>query len=140
MTAGSILSLISQTTEDHCKRHRSILPIMKGFSYLLSSLAVTTSTLAAPLISSTPRDLDCSQYDPATSYNWVVNPDQWGEDSSTTCVQILSASQDTISWSAQWSWPNGGTNIKSYPNVELSNWDCKPLSSYGSIQSSWSWE
>lgn len=122
---------------------------MKPFSYILALLAVITSTLAAPprpatSSSSNPSGvsstLDCSQYSPAGSGNYIVNPDQWSQISQTTCVQVHPSSDGSLSWSAQWSWPNGGTNIKSYPNAELSNWACKPLNSYNSIQSSWTWE
>lgn len=127
-------------------------PIMRLFSYSSAFLAVATSTLAAPPHSGhssssnrsdtpdTSSALDCSQFDPVSSGNYIVNPDQWGQVSSTTCVQVDSSSGDSVSWSAQWSWPDGGANVKSYPNAELSNWECKPLSSYNSIRSSWNWK
>lgn len=125
---------------------------MKPLCYISALLAFTISTLAAPHqpAPSSPSQssdstgassaLDCSQYNPVYSGNYLVNPDQWGQVSSTTCVQIHASSGDSLSWSAQWSWPDGGTSIKSYPNAELSNWECKPLGSYNSIESSWSWK
>ena len=125
---------------------------MKPLSYIPKLLALATSALAAPRgpapsTSSNPSDtsgassaLDCSQYNTVASGNYIVNPDQWGQDTSSTCVQIQTSSEGSLSWTAQWSWPNGGTNVKSYPNAELSDWDCKPLSSYNSIKSSWTWK
>lgn len=125
---------------------------MKPLSYLPAVLAICKLTLAAPARPAPPSSsttsassgasspLDCSQYTPVESGNFIVNPDQWGQVSSTTCVQTHPSSDGSVSWSAQWSWPNGGASVKSYPNAELSNWQCKPLSSYNNIESSWTWE
>ena len=122
---------------------------MTSLLNILTLLAVVKFTLAAPSRpkassssspSSTSSALDCSQFNPIESGNYIVNPDQWGQVSSATCVQIQASSGSSLSWSAQWNWPNGGTQIKSYPNAELSNWECKPLSTYKTIESSWTWK
>lgn len=71
------------------------LDTMKHLFYIPSLLAVATSTIAAPPArpfpsaasspssgSSASSALDCTQFTPAGSGNYIVNPDQWGQVSS----------------------------------------------------------
>ncbi|ETK77161.1 hypothetical protein L915_16595 [Phytophthora nicotianae] len=97
---------------------------------MLYAATVTALTLAAVY-----ADDFCDQWGTATTDNYILYNNLWGESYATSgsqCTGLDSSSGSTISWHTNWTWAGASSNVKSYANAAL-QFDAVQLSSISSI-------
>ncbi|KZT64643.1 glycoside hydrolase family 12 protein [Daedalea quercina L-15889] len=115
---------------------------MPSFALVLLPLLGAALVLSEPVPRTTQIDTSsyCGQYDTVTAGSYVLNLDQWGISGATgsDCANLVSLSGSTIAWQTEWSW-SGGSGVKTFTNIQLTDGINVQLSDINSIQSSWSW-
>ncbi|KAG3112450.1 hypothetical protein PI124_g8325 [Phytophthora idaei] len=92
--------------------------------------AIMTASLATVY-----ADDFCDQWGTATTDDYIVYNNLWGESYATSgsqCTGLNSSSGSTIAWHTNWTWAGASSNVKSYANAAL-QFDAVPLSSISSI-------
>lgn len=112
------------------------------FAKLSALASLITLALAAPapeLATLEARALDtashCGQWDAITASPYTLYVDQWGlsgASSGQSCGQFTSLSGTTAAFKNPWTW-TGGTEIKSYTNLNLNTGLNKRLSAISTI-------
>ncbi|RLN44649.1 hypothetical protein BBJ29_001169 [Phytophthora kernoviae] len=94
--------------------------------------AVTVS--AAALSAAFAADF-CDQWGTATTDNYIIYNNLWGESYATSgsqCTGLDSSSGSTVAWHTNWTWEGASSSVKSYANAAL-QFDAVQLSSVSSI-------
>ncbi|KAG7393460.1 hypothetical protein PHYBOEH_006088 [Phytophthora boehmeriae] len=94
--------------------------------------AVTTSAVALSVAFAADF---CDQWGTATTDNYIIYNNLWGESSATSgsqCTGLDSSSGSTIAWHTNWTWEGASSSVKSYANAAL-QFDAVQLSSVSSI-------
>ncbi|EPS99155.1 hypothetical protein FOMPIDRAFT_61386 [Fomitopsis schrenkii] len=113
-------------------------------SLALALLSLLTAALAAPSPAPRATALDttsyCGQWDTVSASPYQLNLDQWGISGATgsDCANIVSLSGTTITWQSTWSW-SGGSGVKTFTNIQLTEGINVQLTDINSIESSWDW-
>lgn len=110
----------------------------------MKTLAVTAGLLgvasAAPSL--VARGTFCGDWDYEVSGPYTVYNNLWGKDSADSGEQCVTnnglASDDTLSWSVEWTWVGAPSSVKSYPNVVVEA-EPRPLADVNSINAKWDW-
>jgi xyloglucan-specific endo-beta-1,4-glucanase len=120
---------------------------------LLALLATALAVAAAPSPSKVlapPSEVErspaaitsfCGQWDTATTSDFILYNDLWGESSATSgsqCTTLESSNGNTIVWQTAWTWEGGSSGVKSYANAVL-NSGAVQLGSISSIPVTWKW-
>ena len=115
----------------------------------MKSLALLAASL--PLIFASPIDIDerslekrattlCGQWDQLTQGQYTFFTDGWGWSGATSgsqCLTFNSISGNEVSWSTNWTWAGGSSQVKSYAQAQFN--PGVVLSSVKSIPSTWDW-
>jgi hypothetical protein len=121
----------------------------KILALLASALAVAAAPSPSKVIAP-PSEVErspaavtsfCGQWDTATTSDFILYNDLWGESSATSgsqCTTLESDSGNTIAWETAWTWEGGSSDVKSYANAVL-NSGAVQLSSISSIPVTWKW-
>ncbi|KAG1776649.1 glycoside hydrolase family 12 protein [Suillus placidus] len=108
--------------------------------------------LCVPLVSSMPRmhnhhvrTLDTAplsgQYGSVNVGQYSLLNNLWGEHdaaSGSQTSQITSMEGSTIAWTTNWTW-TGGSQVKSFANIQLNTGINQQLSAFSSMPSAWQW-
>lgn len=110
-------------------------------SYLTAFIPFGASlALATPTPTIEKRATVCGEQDTITTGNYLVDQDEWGASSGIgwQCTTV-SSSSDSIVWHTDWDWSGSTDSVKSYPNVQPSAFGGAVLTTFGSIETTWSW-
>lgn len=117
---------------------------MKLLAVLAPALAAATAIPAsAPAPSKTINERAteiCGQWDSVATGTYTLYQDLWGIDAATSgsqCSTFESLNGNTIAWSTSWSWLGGDYNVKSFPNVVVTQATGYQVSAIKSIPSKW---
>ena len=82
----------------------------------------------------------CVQYEGHYGETYLVQNNLWGRDagSGSQCSAVHSIGESGVAWSTTWQWSGGDDDPKSYSYSGL-NFDKKPVSAIGSMQTSAHW-
>ncbi|KAG1743045.1 glycoside hydrolase family 12 protein [Suillus lakei] len=115
-------------------------------------LSLSVLLLCVPLVSCMPRmhkhharAVDTTpisgRYDSVNVGQYSLLNNLWGEydaSSGSQTSQITSMSGSTIAWETNWTW-TGGTEVKSFANIQLNTGINQQLSAISSMPSTWHW-
>ncbi|KAK1935134.1 Xyloglucan-specific endo-beta-1 [Phytophthora citrophthora] len=93
--------------------------------------------MTAAVVTSTYADVFCDQWGTATTDDYIIYNNLWGESYATSgsqCTGLDSSSGSTVAWHTNWTWTGASSNVKSYANAAL-QFDAVQLSSVSSIPS-----
>lgn len=110
--------------------------------YLATSMALAgLAGLAVAANAPAKRAEFCGQWDTATDGNYIVYNDLWGEAEATSgsqCTEIVSLSNNVLTWFTSWSWEGISYDVKSFANAEYTI-TATELSKISSIPTTWKW-
>ena len=119
---------------------------MKLLAVLAPALAAASAIPAgAPAPSKTINERAtkiCGQWDSVVTGTYTLYQDLWGIDAATSgsqCSTFESLNGNTIAWSTSWSWLGGNYNVKSFPNVVVTQKTGYQVSAIKSIPSKWNY-
>ncbi|KAF4323996.1 hypothetical protein BBO99_00002538 [Phytophthora kernoviae] len=94
-----------------------------------------TVTVSAAALSAVFAADFCDQWGTATTDNYIIYNNLWGESYATSgsqCTGLDSSSGSTVAWHTNWTWEGASSSVKSYANAAL-QFDAVQLSSVSSI-------
>ncbi|KAF8228427.1 glycoside hydrolase family 12 protein [Tricholoma matsutake] len=119
------------------------------FNLAFPVILLVASVSTAPSQKLDKRYLDtssyCGQWDSVSAGPYSLLLDQWGKtdaySGSSQCASLtsFSASNNTISWKTTYNW-DGGSQVKSFANIQMNDGLDKQLSTIHSIPTNWEWK
>jgi xyloglucan-specific endo-beta-1,4-glucanase len=97
--------------------------------------AFFTAAMTAAALSVALADDFCDQWGTATTDDYIIYNNLWGESYATSgsqCTGLDSSSGSTVAWHTNWTWAGASSSVKSYANAAL-QFDAVQLSGVSSI-------
>ncbi|KAH7492447.1 Inactive glycoside hydrolase XLP1 [Phytophthora ramorum] len=91
-------------------------------------------TIAAAITAASADDF-CDQWGTATTDDYIIYNNLWGESYATSgsqCTGLDSSSGSAVAWHTNWTWAGASSSVKSYANAAL-QFDAVQLSSVSSV-------
>jgi len=114
----------------------NILSTILASGGVASALAAQSSPLAKRATNL------CDQYGNLTADGYNFNNNVWGKTYATSgseCLYVNSTSTSGVSWTADWTWAGGATQVKSYPYSGVVITAPKLVSAITSLPSTYNW-
>ena len=118
-----------------------LLPFI--FLALTSLLAPSASAPAIGALAPRQGARTCDAFATLSSGPFQLQTNQWGAQTGvgSQCSTIDRLNNgNSLAWTTSWTWANNPNNVKSYTNVQSSQFSSRRLSEYSSIQTTWDWK
>ncbi|KAF8554493.1 glycoside hydrolase family 12 protein [Imleria badia] len=99
-----------------------------------------TLLLLLPLVFASPLErranMVCGKFDSLSYGSYSLLNNLWGMDNTTTgeqCSTLKSVRDQSVKWFTQWTWAEGGHDIKSFSNIQLDEGINQQLSAISSM-------
>jgi hypothetical protein len=101
------------------------------------------AALALPALTSAAKQ--CGPYDTQSMAGYTLYANGWAWDAGRgeQCSEIKSVVNNTVAWETDYTWLWAAGNqyqVKTYTNVQPTNFTSKKLKEYKSIKTAWDWE